>query len=51
MRASFFVLGRMVASGRDLGIVDMRQVAPTIASILGVSLPSATQPGLKTARK
>ena len=51
MRASFFVFGRMVAPGRDLGIVDMRQVAPTIASILGVSLPSAKQPVLKIAGK
>jgi hypothetical protein len=51
MRASFFVVGRMVASGRDLGIVDMRQIAPTIASVLGVSLPAAKQSALKIARK
>ena len=42
MRASLFIMGRGIAAGRNLGIVDMRQVAPTIAMILGVSLPSAT---------
>jgi hypothetical protein len=51
MRASFFVVGRMVVPGCDLGLVDMRQVAPTIASILGVSLPTAKQPILKIAGK
>jgi hypothetical protein len=28
MRASFFVLGQGVAHGRDLGVIDMRQIAP-----------------------
>jgi predicted AlkP superfamily pyrophosphatase or phosphodiesterase len=42
MRASLFIMGRGIASGRDLGVVDMRQVAPTIAMILGVKLPSAS---------
>jgi hypothetical protein len=41
MRASLFIMGRGIAAGRNLGLVDMRQVAPTIAMILGVSLPSA----------
>jgi predicted AlkP superfamily pyrophosphatase or phosphodiesterase len=42
MRASLFIMGRGIRPGQDLGIVDMRQVAPTLAMILGVSLPSAT---------
>jgi predicted AlkP superfamily pyrophosphatase or phosphodiesterase len=46
MRASFFAMGDDVARGRDLGIIDMRQIAPTIARLLGVSLPSAKQPKL-----
>ena len=50
MRASFFVLGEGVAHGRDLGIIDMRQIAPTVASILGVSLPTAKEPKLNIAR-
>lgn len=41
MRASFFALGEGIAHNRDLGVVDMRQIAPTVAGILGVSLPSA----------
>src|SRR5712691_3266048 len=41
MRASFFLLGRGLAAGKDLGIIDMRQIAPTLAAILGVKLPSA----------
>jgi predicted AlkP superfamily pyrophosphatase or phosphodiesterase len=43
MRASFFVLGRGIAHGRDLGLIDMRQIAPTIAAILGVKMPQAKQ--------
>ena len=41
MRASFFAMGEGVAQGRDLGVVDMRQIAPTVAGILDVSLPTA----------
>jgi hypothetical protein len=47
MRSSFFILGAGVARGRDLGTIDMRQIAPTIANILGVSLPTAKQSELK----
>jgi predicted AlkP superfamily pyrophosphatase or phosphodiesterase len=50
MRASFFVLGAGIAKGRDLGVIDMRQIAPTVASILGVSLPTAKQPKLNLVR-
>jgi predicted AlkP superfamily pyrophosphatase or phosphodiesterase len=46
MRASFFAAGQGIAHGKDLGIIDMRQIAPTIAKILGVPLPSAKQPSL-----
>jgi predicted AlkP superfamily pyrophosphatase or phosphodiesterase len=38
MNAAFFVAGAGIARGRDLGIIDMRQIAPTMAQILGVSL-------------
>jgi hypothetical protein len=41
MRASFFVMGQKIAAGRDLGLIDMRQVAPTVADILGAKLPTA----------
>jgi predicted AlkP superfamily pyrophosphatase or phosphodiesterase len=46
MHASFFAMGGDVAHGRDLGIIDMRQIAPTVAALLGVSLSSAKQPKL-----
>jgi predicted AlkP superfamily pyrophosphatase or phosphodiesterase len=46
MRASFFAMGQGVEQGRDLGVIDMRQIAPTVAEILGVSLPTAKQPAL-----
>lgn len=41
MRASFFVTGTGIAAGRDLGVVDMRRIAPTVAGLLGVALPTA----------
>jgi predicted AlkP superfamily pyrophosphatase or phosphodiesterase len=50
MRSSFFIMGAGVARGRNLGVIDMRQVAPTVANILGVRLPTATQPKLPVLR-
>ena len=41
MRASFFALGEGIAHHRDLGVIDMRQIAPTVARVLGVQMPSA----------
>jgi predicted AlkP superfamily pyrophosphatase or phosphodiesterase len=41
MRASFFATGKGIAAGRDLGVVDMRRIAPTVAGLLGVTLPTA----------
>jgi predicted AlkP superfamily pyrophosphatase or phosphodiesterase len=46
MHASFFIAGQNIASHKDLGIIDMRQIAPTLAQILGIPLPTATQPPL-----
>ncbi len=46
MRASFFVMGNGIAHGKDLGIVDMRQIAPTLAGILNVKMPMAKEPAL-----
>lgn len=43
MHSSFFILGEGVAHGRDLGTIDMRQIAPTVAGILGIDLPAAKQ--------
>jgi predicted AlkP superfamily pyrophosphatase or phosphodiesterase len=41
MRASFFIAGRGIAQHRDLGVIDMRQIAPTVAQLLRVRLPTA----------
>jgi len=41
LRASFFAMGRDIAAGRNLGVIDMRQIAPTVAAILKVNLPDA----------
>jgi hypothetical protein len=47
MRASFFISGPGIARGRDLGIIDMRQIAPSLAQLLGVSLPTARAKSLR----
>ena len=41
MNSSFYIAGPEIAAGRNLGRIDMRDIAPTIASLLGVSLPAA----------
>jgi predicted AlkP superfamily pyrophosphatase or phosphodiesterase len=43
MRAAFFIEGPGIVRGRDLGLIDMRQIAPTVAQLLGVHLRSASQ--------
>lgn len=43
MNASFFVMGPGVKAGKNLGRIDIRQIASTLAQELGVSLPTATQ--------
>ncbi len=42
MNASFLVVGPGVKPGKNLGTIDIRQIAPTLARELGVSLPTAT---------
>jgi predicted AlkP superfamily pyrophosphatase or phosphodiesterase len=39
--ASLLIMGKGVAKGRDLGVIDMRAIAPTLAGLLGTSLPDA----------
>jgi len=41
LRAAFFLVGPGVPAGKDLGVIDMRDVAPTLAKEAGLSLPSA----------
>ena len=47
MRASFFAIGAGIARHRDLGVVDMRQIAPTVAGILRTAMPTAKAAPLK----
>ena len=41
MESSFYIIGEGVPSGRNLGAIDMRDIAPTLAAKLGVTLPRA----------
>jgi predicted AlkP superfamily pyrophosphatase or phosphodiesterase len=41
LRAAFFLVGPGVAAGRDLKLIDMRDIAPTLAHEVGLDLPSA----------
>ena len=45
MHASFFMKGRRIAA-RNVGTIDMRQIAPTFAEVLGVALPTAREPAV-----
>lgn len=47
MRSSFMMMGKNIPKGRNLGEVDMRAIAPTLAKWLGVSLPDAEVQPLK----
>jgi predicted AlkP superfamily pyrophosphatase or phosphodiesterase len=41
LRASFFMVGPSVPAGKDLGVIDMRDIAPTLAKQIGLPLPTA----------
>ena len=41
LRAAFFVVGPGIPAGRNLGLIDMRDVAPTLAKEAGLALPAA----------
>jgi predicted AlkP superfamily pyrophosphatase or phosphodiesterase len=41
MRSSFFIAGPGIPRARNLGEIDMRDIAPTLASLLDVKLPAA----------
>jgi len=41
LRAAFFVVGPGIPTGENLGVIDMRNIAPTLARQAGLSLPSA----------
>ena len=41
LRAAFFLVGPGVPAGRDLGVIDMRDIAPTLSKEAGLALPGA----------
>lgn len=41
MNATFLIAGPGIPAGKALGMIDMRDVAPTVAAILGVAMPEA----------
>jgi predicted AlkP superfamily pyrophosphatase or phosphodiesterase len=49
MHAALFIQGKGIAAGRNLGVVDMRRIAPTLAAIMDVKLGGATAPALPVA--
>jgi predicted AlkP superfamily pyrophosphatase or phosphodiesterase len=44
--ASFFIAGPKIKSGLDLGEIDMRSIAGTLAKALGIPFPSTDLPAL-----
>ncbi len=46
LQSSFFVVGPDIIRGKNLGVIDMRRIASTIANELQVSFPSADLPAL-----
>jgi predicted AlkP superfamily pyrophosphatase or phosphodiesterase len=51
LRSAFFAMGGSVARHCDTGIIDMRQIAPTVAGYMGVSLPDVHQPAIHCVSK
>jgi len=44
MGATFIIAGANIRSGHDLGGIDMRSIAPTLAKVMGLPFPSAEAP-------
>ena len=41
LHSAFFLIGPGVPAGKNLGLIDMRDIAPTLAKEVGLSLPNA----------
>lgn len=46
LQASFLLMGKGVPRGKNLGAIDMRAIAPTLATIMGATLPDADKPAI-----
>ncbi|HYL98402.1 MAG TPA: alkaline phosphatase family protein, partial [Blastocatellia bacterium] len=51
MNSSFFIVGPGIGAHQDLGQIDMRDIAPTLAGLLGVALPAAEGHDLKLSNR
>ena len=47
MQSTFMVMGAGIQRAHNLGVIDMRSIAPTIASLLGVKLANAQEPAVE----
>ncbi|MBX9883940.1 MAG: alkaline phosphatase family protein, partial [Novosphingobium sp.] len=46
MRSVFMIMGQGIPKAHKLGEIDMRAIAPTLAKLMGASLPDAEKPAL-----
>lgn len=51
LNSAFFASGGSVAPHCDVGVIDMRQIAPTVAGYMGINLPGVNQPKMHCATK
>lgn len=51
LQSTFLIMGQGIPKGRSLGEIDMRSIAPTIASRIGVRLAGAELPLIATIAK
>ncbi len=50
MRSTFLIMGKGVAKARNLGEIDMRAIAPTLAKAMGGALPGAERSAIDLAK-
>ncbi len=46
LRSTFMIMGKTIPAHYSLGEIDMRSIAPTLAKLMGTSLPEAEKPPL-----
>ena len=51
MNSSFFIVGPGIGAHQDLGQIDMRDIAPTLAGLMALALPEAEGHDLKVSLK
>lgn len=46
VRATFILAGEGISRGQNVGEIDLRRVSPTLAAVMGLTLPTADLPSL-----